>query len=117
MSSSLAGYVIRTNLDRQRYEAVVGDQVAGFLDFQLSEGQISLNHTQVGRDFSGRGLARRLVLNALFEARLCGLTVTPACPYVRRVIELTPDKHLDLVRVEDRERFELHTGLTALLDE
>lgn len=107
MSDTVPAYIVRANLDRNRYEVMVDDQVAGHVDFELSDGQVVLTHTEVRRDFRGRGLARRVVANALFDARLCQLAVVPVCPYVRRVIELMPEKYLDLVRPEDRDRFEL----------
>ncbi|MGO1948112.1 MAG: GNAT family N-acetyltransferase [Mycobacteriaceae bacterium] len=39
-------------------------------------------HTEVGDDYSGRGLAGVLVENALADTRAAGLTVVPVCPYV-----------------------------------
>ncbi|HIW90863.1 MAG TPA: N-acetyltransferase [Candidatus Corynebacterium avicola] len=67
-------------------EAWVG--AAFFLD-RAYEGvdQRIFHHTEVGDDFSGRGLAGVLVREALAETFAQGLTVVPACPYVKSYIE------------------------------
>lgn len=61
---------------------------AFFLD-RVHEGvdQRIFHHTEVGDDFSGRGLAGVLVKEALAETAAQGLTVVPACPYVKSHIE------------------------------
>lgn len=63
--------------------------------------------------FAGRGLARKLVADALADVRRRGLAVLPFCPYVRRVIASDPSKYLDLVRPGDRARFGLPGDTTS----
>jgi len=60
------------------------------------------------RAFAGRGLAGRLVREALDGARRHGLTVLPFCRYVRSFLA-THGESLDLVRAEDR----IRVGLPA----
>lgn len=98
---------VRDNPDKSRYEIYDDDQLAGFTDYQLGSTVIAFTHTEVDEAFAGRGLAKILVTEALNDVRQRGLAVRPFCPYVRRVIAKNPDTYLDLVRAQDRERFDL----------
>lgn len=98
---------VRDNPDKHRYELYDGDRLVGFSTYKLAPGTIAFIHTEVEPAFSGRGLARTLVTEELDDARRRGLAVLPFCPYVRTVISSQPDRHLDLVRPQDRERFRL----------
>ncbi|WP_256837717.1 GNAT family N-acetyltransferase [Ornithinimicrobium faecis] len=98
---------VRDNPEKNRYEIYVDDELAGFGDYKLSQGRIAFTHTEVGKEFSGRGLARKLVADELADARERGLGVLPFCPYVLQVIAKNPDKYLDLVPAEQRARFKL----------
>lgn len=98
---------IRNNPDENRYEIHEDDQLAGFSEYKFSGSQISFTHTEVESAFSGRGLARQLVVEALEDARTKNLTVLPFCPYVRKVIAESPEQYLELVPASQRARFEL----------
>lgn len=98
---------VRDNPDLHRYEIRDDDQLAGFTDYTLTAHAIAFTHTEVDEAFSGRGLARRLVVEELEDARRRGLAVLPFCPYVRKVIAGDPDRFLDLVPARDRARFDL----------
>ena len=102
--------VVRDNPALHRYEVYDDDHCAGFASYRLSQRTIAFTHTEVEREFTGRGLARRLVTKGLDDARQRGLGVYPFCPYVRRVIALFPEQYLDLVPRPQRERFELPRG-------
>ncbi|USQ81282.1 N-acetyltransferase [Ornithinimicrobium faecis] len=101
---------VRDNPDQNRYEIYVDDELAGFGDYKRSPGRIAFTHTEVGKEFSGRGLARKLVADELADARQRGLGVLPFCPYVQQVIAKNPDKYLDLVPADQRARFKLPEG-------
>jgi predicted GNAT family acetyltransferase len=98
---------VSDNRTEGRYEIHEGDQLAGFAEYDLAQHTISFTHTEVDPGFSGRGLARQLVTEALDDARQRGLAVLPFCPYVRKVIADEPGRFLDLVPVKDRARFQL----------
>lgn len=98
---------VQDNPDRTRYELSEDGAVAGFLDYQLGTNVIALTHTEVGEQFGGRGLARTLVEETLADIRKRELSVLPTCSYVRKVIADDPDKWLDLVAADDREKFDL----------
>lgn len=92
--------------DASRYEIHLDDELAGFAEYELSEGLIAFTHTEVGDEFAGQGLAGELVGFALADARTRGLAVHPFCPYVRSYIAKHPDL-VDLVPEVDRPRFRL----------
>jgi predicted GNAT family acetyltransferase len=99
--------IVRDNPDQNRYEIHDGDQLAGFANYELRSDKIAFTHTEIDPAFGGRGLARQLVTEALDDARRRDLAVLPFCPYVRKVIASSPQRYLDLVPVQDRERFKL----------
>jgi predicted GNAT family acetyltransferase len=73
-----------------RYEITVGDVLAGFTEFRAdSHGRMLYPHTEVDPAFRGRGLAQRLVADAMTDAAARGETVVPHCPVVARYLEGT----------------------------
>lgn len=98
---------VTNNADKSRYEIVADDQLAGFAEYQLSDGMVAFTHTEVDKAFGGRGLAKILVTQALDDAKEQGLAVQPVCPYVKKVIAENADTYLELVRAEDRDKFDL----------
>lgn len=80
--------VFRRNDEEHRYEAIVGDEVAGYAEFQLKEpSRIVFTHTVSEPAFAGRGIATRLVEWSLADARDQGERIVPVCPFVLRYLE------------------------------
>jgi predicted GNAT family acetyltransferase len=77
--------------DAGRYEARLGADLAGFLDYVVKHGRIALVHTEVLADHQGRGVGSALARFALDDARRRGLRVIPSCPYVRAYLERHPE--------------------------
>jgi uncharacterized protein len=75
------------NREEQRFEALLGDEVAGFLQYRARPGLIALIHTEVDERFAGQGLAGELVAFALDDARARGLAVLPFCPFASQYIQ------------------------------
>jgi predicted GNAT family acetyltransferase len=69
-----------------RYEARLDGQVAGFADFEAAADRIIFTHTEVDSAFEHRGVASRLIGDALDDVRSRGLTVTARCPFVAAFI-------------------------------
>lgn len=101
---------VRDNPELSRYEIHVDGRLAGFGEYKLHRDRIAFLHTEIGEEFTGRGLAQILVADELADARARGLAVLPFCPYVRRVIADDPESYLDLVPQKDRARFRLPGG-------
>ncbi len=83
---------ITDTADRQRYEALEGDELAGFLEYVLKRGRLALVHTETVAGHEGRGVAAQLVRFALDDARRRELRVIPICPYVKAYLERHPDQ-------------------------
>jgi hypothetical protein len=74
-----------------RYEAHLGDELAGFLEYRLAGTRRILIHTEVLPAFGGRGIGAALARHALDEAQAAGTRVTPKCPFVRAWLEHHPE--------------------------
>lgn len=97
---------VRDNTVKSRYE-IYDPELAGFAEYQLGNDVIAFTHTEIDDAFNGRGLGKVLVSEMLADVRTRGLAVRPFCPYVRKVITQNQAEYLDLVRPEDRARFDL----------
>ncbi|MFF7094519.1 GNAT family N-acetyltransferase [Streptomyces rubradiris] len=74
--------------ERFRYEIEVDGRTAGFTAYRdRGEQQRVFYHTKIYEAFSGRGLASRLVREALGDVREAGRRVVPVCPYVKAFLE------------------------------
>jgi len=94
------------NPDAGRYEILIGDEVAGFVQYTRRGTALSLTHTEVRAEFEGRGLGSRLARGVLDMIRADGGEVLPSCPFIRHYIEGHPE-YLDLVPVDQRARYRL----------
>ena len=72
---------IADNVERNRYEIVIGDHVA-YLDYRRRERFIVLVHTEVPEALRERGLGGKLARHALDAARTAGVEVVVKCPFV-----------------------------------
>ena len=73
--------------DEERYEARVGDELAGFTAYRERPGLIAFMHTAVDPRFEGQGVGGTLVAGALEDARARDLEVLPFCPFVNSYIQ------------------------------
>lgn len=83
----------------RRYEARLGDTLAGFLEYRLAGTRRILIHTEVLSAFGGRGVGAALARHVLDEARAAGTRVTVKCPFVRAWVGRHPE-YAELVTPE-----------------
>ena len=83
--------VVRRVDAEQLYEIAVDGTRAGVAKYRDRDGRRVLFHTEVGEGYAGRGLAGRLVGEALADIRAAGMRVVPVCPYVKRFLERRDD--------------------------
>ncbi|RRD03387.1 N-acetyltransferase [Arachnia propionica] len=85
--------------EARRYEVRLGDELAGFVDYILSEGRITFTHTEIDPAFEGRGLGSALIRGALDDvaANPEGRRVQPLCPFVKGWMQRHPE-YLELAR-------------------
>ena len=78
----------------QRYEARLGDDLAGFLDYYIvGPDRIALIHTEVLPAYRGQGIGEALAKFALDDARGRELHVIVTCRYVRAYVDRHPETH------------------------
>jgi|HubBroStandDraft_2_1064218.scaffolds.fasta_scaffold790581_1 predicted GNAT family acetyltransferase len=91
MSESDSSITVVDNPDRSRYEAFVGDQLAGFVTYRTRTGVVILVHTEVDEAFEGHGVGGRLAAAALADVGARGLKVEAWCPFIARYLEQHPE--------------------------
>ncbi|HVA02376.1 MAG TPA: GNAT family N-acetyltransferase [Acidimicrobiales bacterium] len=79
------------NPERSRYEAYVGDELAGLVTYRTRPGVQVLVHTEVEGPFEGHGLGSRLASAVLDQVRARGLHVVPVCPFIAGYIDRHPE--------------------------
>jgi predicted GNAT family acetyltransferase len=79
------------NAEGRRYEARIGDQLAGWVEYGRVGSRLVALHTEVPPEFGGRGIASALVRRVLDDARSGGLTVTPRCPFFKTHFQRHPE--------------------------
>jgi predicted GNAT family acetyltransferase len=100
------------NPHASRFELHVDGEMAGWLAYERTADDVSFTelHTDLSR--AGQGLGLVLVRQALDAVSAAGLSVLPVCPFVRDFIQRHP-VYLDVVPVEQRQRFDLPTSAEA----
>ena len=64
----------------RRYEARLGGDLAGWVDYGRVRDRLVAVHTEVKPEFGGRGIGKALVRHVIADARARGFTITPRCP-------------------------------------
>ncbi|TCM38266.1 GNAT family N-acetyltransferase [Kribbella sp. VKM Ac-2568] len=74
--------------DRSRYEAHDADgNLMGFVDYRLTSSAIAFLHAETLPDYRGRGVAGKIAVKSLEDARDAGLRVKPLCPFYKQFLE------------------------------
>jgi predicted GNAT family acetyltransferase len=82
--------VVRDNPERNRYEAYVGSELAGYADYHSQPGLVTVLHTEVDPAFEGRGVGSQLIRGMLDDIRHRDASVLPVCPFVRAFLQRHP---------------------------
>ena len=90
------------------YELLLDGERIGELEYIRTGDVLKITHTVVAQEYSGQGLAARLVEAALEDIAAHGEFVLPKCPYVRGYIVEHP-RWAALVPVDRRDEFGLAT--------
>ena len=75
----------------RRYEARLGDELAGWVDYGRVGSRLVAVHTEVLPEYGGRGIGSALVRHVLADARANGFKVTPRCPLFAAHFERHPE--------------------------
>lgn len=95
---------VTRNDTRQRFEAHVGGEFAGFADYFLRDGVYVFPHTVVDERFGGRGVGTTLVRAALDEVRDENARLLPACSFVAAFVERNPEYRNLLAGTDEEHR-------------
>jgi len=87
---------VRDNAERHRFELDADGYVA-FSNYKRDGGTITIMHTEVPKELSGKGIGSALVRGLLDIVRAQGRAVKPLCPFVAGYIAKHPE-YADLVR-------------------
>jgi quinol monooxygenase YgiN/predicted GNAT family acetyltransferase len=98
-SYSTLDVVVRENPESQTYDALVGDEIAGTILYEIEGPRLVLTHTAVQPRFQHQGVAMALIAAALDDIRAKGKKITILCPVVTTFIEAHPE-YADLVDAE-----------------
>ena len=82
----------------RRYEARIGGELAGWVDYGRVRDRLVAIHTEVVPAFSGRGIGTALVKRVIADIRAAGGSITPRCPLFVTWFERHPEDR-DLVRM------------------
>jgi uncharacterized protein len=96
MSDAAAGLEILDVPEAHRYEAHIGGDLAGWVDYRRVRDRLIALHTEVPPAFANRGIASALVRRVLQDAREADLKITPRCPFFIAHFERHPEDR-DLV--------------------
>jgi predicted GNAT family acetyltransferase len=83
--------------EQSRYEARDADgKLMGFVDYKLVGSVIAFLHAETLPEYRGRGVAGKIAVKSLDDAREAGLRVKPACPFYQDYLASHPE-YADLV--------------------
>ena len=79
------------NAAAHRYEILLDEQLAGFIQYGLSGDRITMFHTEVAEEHENEGVGSILVREALDDTRAKGRTLRPLCPFVAAFVRRHPE--------------------------
>ena len=91
MTTDKTGAPIDVTAEADRFSISVDGQRAGFTKFIDHDGRRIFPHTEIDKEFGGRGLATILVREALDTTRSAGLRIVPVCPMVAGFVGKHPE--------------------------
>lgn len=89
--------------ERGRYEGLVGDTLAGIVEYEDVGSERALMHTEVFDAFEGKGVGGALARGVLDDLRAREIKVRPFCPFIAGWIRRHTE-YLDLVADAYRNR-------------
>lgn len=72
------------------------DKKAGKMDISVIGNKLTVYHTEVSKEFEGRGFAKILLEKLVGYAREHDLKIVPLCPYVHAQFKRHPDEYNDI---------------------
>jgi predicted GNAT family acetyltransferase len=82
---------LTNNTERNRFEAHLGDKLAGYSSYDLQPDRVAFVHTVVRPEYEGQGIGSRLAKFAIDDVRDRGLRIKPVCPFIRAYLLRHPE--------------------------
>ena len=98
MTNDKTGAPTTVTTGSDRYTIAVEGKEVGHAEFVDRDTQRVFTHTEVDKDYEGRGLATILIADALQTTRDSGLRIVAKCPMVANYVE----KHDEFKDVVDK---------------
>ena len=86
-----AGWTVRDNPERKRFEIDLGGGALAIAEYTLPVGIIMFTHTEVPAEHEGKGVGKALIEAGLAAARTRGLKVIPICPFFAAYMQKHPE--------------------------
>ena len=88
--------IINFNQRESRSIALNEGNIIGYCQYKEENNIWSITHTVVKQEFGGRGIAKRLVLSVIEEARKQNKKINPICSYAKKMME-SSDEYKDVL--------------------
>ena len=76
-------------MEESQYEFDIDGSLAKIV-YETNDNKIYLLHTEVPREFQGRGIGKTLVESVLEDIEKNGLTLVPLCSFVSHYVQNNP---------------------------
>ena len=96
MEKAQEDIIINFSLRESRSVALYNDDIIGYCQYKEENNAWSITHTVVKQEFGGRGIAKRLVLAIIEEARKNNKKINPICSYAKKMME-SSDEYKDVL--------------------
>ena len=90
MNAAAEPVEVKNNPEASRFEVQLGDKLAQ-LAYVMEDQVMIIVHTEVPKEFGGRGIADQLAHTALEYAKAQNLQVMALCPFVKAYIGRHPE--------------------------
>nr|WP_298925180.1 GNAT family N-acetyltransferase [uncultured Allomuricauda sp.] len=83
-------YLLIDNIEAKEFQFRIGESIAR-IEYIKAKEKIYLTHTEVPRDYEGKGVGSELIKQALENIKARDLTLVPLCPFVAMYIKRHPE--------------------------
>ena len=97
MENTQEEIIINFNQRESRSVALNEGNIIGYCQYKEEKNVWSITHTVVKQEFGGRGIAKRLVLAVIEEARKQNKKINPICSYAKKMME-SSDEYKDVIQ-------------------
>ena len=83
---------ISENKELKSFETTMGEKTA-IIEYIRAEDKMYLTHTEVPKEFEGKGVASTMVKHVFGQIEDEGLKLVPLCPFIATYLKRHPEWH------------------------